>query len=735
MYVLVGHGQIVGPYTGIDYATDYTNPDEGAPCDMTFVNASIGDADFINGAAEVPMGWSFSGTWNSGVTYFDGPGEEVLLVSLHTYTESWRVALRLSDGSTTATLDYDLTLVTSNATGTLASCGIIYGGPYNYERPSQLLDFADYVIPPGEGVIGIIFEPFADGAANPDPHGVIVLEGTEAEPPCDDLVTDVSSVEFCLGGEVTLTAESTHGGTITWSDGYIDGEAFRPDAAGIHTFTATSDHEDDCEFTIDILVNDLPEILAIADDSLLCVGEEVVFTGDGAVSYVWDLGVVDGVAFIPAATAIYTATGTDVNGCVNSDDVLVEVVALPPVDAGPDHAICIEETTVLVGAGAGVDGEYIWDRGVVDGEDFAPVETESYTLTGTDENGCVNTDEVIVTVNPLPVINAGMDEEICIGDEITLSGLGVEVGDEIAWDRGIIDGVPFAPTETATYVFTVTSAEGCISSDAMVVTVHPLPEVEFTEDDTIGCEPFTVQFTSFSSDEAIYSWSFGDGDNGVGANVLHTYEGVGLYDVRLTVTSTEGCVDSDTYNEYIEVIPQPEAIFTYNPLEDSEFNYTYVFVNRSMDATIYSWNFGDGSPSVFEENPAHEFPQTANGTYYVELTATNDIGCVSKAQQIIKITKELVFYIPNAFTPDGDPFNNTFKPIFTMGLDVYDYHLTIYNRWGEMVFESFDANFGWDGSYGNGGLVDDGSYIWIIEFGEVMSDKKHIERGNVTILK
>ena len=205
--------------------------------------------------------------------------------------------------------------------------------------------------------------------------------------------------------------------------------------------------------------------------------------------------------------------------------------------------------------------------------------------------------------------------------------------------------------------------------------------------------------------------------------------------MRLTVTSTEGCIDSDTYNDYIEVIPQPEAIFTYNPLEDSEFNYTYVFVNRSMDATIYSWNFGDGSPSIFEENPTHEFPQTANGTYYVELTATNDIGCVSKTQQIIKITKELVFYIPNAFTPDGDPFNNTFKPIFTLGLDVFDYHLTIYNRWGEMVFESFDANFGWDGTYGNGGLVDDGSYIWIIEFGEVMSDKKHIERGTVTILK
>ena len=86
-------------------------------------------------------------------------------------------------------------------------------------------------------------------------------------------------------------------------------------------------------------------------------------------------------------------------------------------------------------------------------------------------------------------------------------------------------------------------------------------------------------------------------------------------------------------------------------------------------------------------------------------------------------------------TPDGDLFNETFQPVFTAGYDKYDYHLTIFNRWGEIVFESYDADKGWNGAYGDGGLVQDGVYIWQIEFAETMSDKLHVHRGHVTVLK
>ena len=135
------------------------------------------------------------------------------------------------------------------------------------------------------------------------------------------------------------------------------------------------------------------------------------------------------------------------------------------------------------------------------------------------------------------------------------------------------------------------------------------------------------------------------------------------------------------------------------------------------------------------ENAEHEFPAYGNTNYVVTLTATNIQGCVDETQEVISIEDQLIYYVPNAFTPDGDSYNNSFTPIFATGLDIYDFHFMIFNRWGEMIFESFDANYGWSGTYGGGDIAEDGIYIYKIEFGETMSDKRHYVEGHVTLLK
>ena len=168
-----------------------------------------------------------------------------------------------------------------------------------------------------------------------------------------------------------------------------------------------------------------------------------------------------------------------------------------------------------------------------------------------------------------------------------------------------------------------------------------------------------------------------------------------MFDVTLTITSVNGCSNSAVYIDYVTVVEPPVANFTYLIDDNSEMTNRVAFNNTSDYATHYEWSFGDGSSNSTDENPIHEYPTTTTRSYEVLLTATNDYGCTSSKLQIIRINEKLLFFIPNAFTPDGDDFNEEFRPIFVSGLDVYDYHLIIFNRWGEMVFESYDANYGW----------------------------------------
>jgi gliding motility-associated-like protein len=230
-------------------------------------------------------------------------------------------------------------------------------------------------------------------------------------------------------------------------------------------------------------------------------------------------------------------------------------------------------------------------------------------------------------------------------------------------------------------------------------------------------------------------WNFGNGSSlNSCATVVETFE-EGLYDVSLTVTDSYGCTNSQTFFDYIEVISFPEASFYVNNTNLSSWDTEVEFVNTSLNASVFEWDFGDNSSAEFIENPVHIFPDALNQSYSITLTATNEFGCSDEATLVITVRDELIFYIPNSFTPDGNSFNQSFQPIFTSGYDPYDFHLTIFNRWGEVLFESYDASVGWEGTYAMGKIAEDGVYIWQIEFKESMSNKRHHNDGHVTLLR
>ena len=345
-----------------------------------------------------------------------------------------------------------------------------------------------------------------------------------------------------------------------------------------------------------------------------------------------------------------------------------------------------------------------------------------------------------VTVIAIPTVSAGPDQSICIGDETVLAGAGTPA--TYVWDPAtVIDGVPFTPgVGTITYTVTATDLFGCVNTDDADIVVHPLPVISFVASEIQGCTPFETEFTITSDvDIATTDWFFGDGDIATGVvlpNITHTYLFGGLYDVRATVTDIYGCVSSVEYTDYITVEDQPIAAFTMSPQSVFTSNTMVEFTNESLYASDFIWDFGDGSPFSNEVDPIHFFPNDIGDVYYpVQLTASNYLGCADSVTMYMNVKGIIIFYIPNTFTPDGDQFNQTFLPVFESGFDPYDFHMVVYNRWGEVVFESFDATAGWNGAYGSGGLVDDGVYTWAIDFKELHTDKRHEHRGHVTMLK
>jgi gliding motility-associated-like protein len=132
-------------------------------------------------------------------------------------------------------------------------------------------------------------------------------------------------------------------------------------------------------------------------------------------------------------------------------------------------------------------------------------------------------------------------------------------------------------------------------------------------------------------------------------------------------------------------------------------------------------------------NPLITYPGEP-GSYAVQLVAYNAAGCSDTITKIVTVLDELVFYVPNSFTPNGDEFNNSFVPVFTSGFDPFEFNLTIFNRWGEIIFESKDAEEGWDGTYNNK-IVPDGIYTWTIRLKDNENDKKYTYTGHVNVLK
>ena len=279
-------------------------------------------------------------------------------------------------------------------------------------------------------------------------------------------------------GRIHYAIANQPGATLTWGTGETTASIpAAPTATTTYTVAATVPGcPSTLADTVDVVVS-IPVVAANAP-AVVCAEDEVTLYGLGAETYSWNNGVTDSVAFDATVTTTYVVTGTDSIGCIDTDTVTMTVNQLPMVNAGADFAVCDGDEITLTGQGAET---YAWNNGVTDNTPFEPAMTASYIVTGTDTNGCIKSDTITVTVNPLPVVSAGPDLDLCQGIPHTFSGTGAQT---YAWTNGVIDGAPAIPMNT-TYTVTGTDVNGCSSSDQMSVTIHNVMASVFANGGTL----------------------------------------------------------------------------------------------------------------------------------------------------------------------------------------------------------------------------------------------------------
>jgi gliding motility-associated-like protein len=257
----------------------------------------------------------------------------------------------------------------------------------------------------------------------------------------------------------------------------------------------------------------------------------------------------------------------------------------------------------------------------------------------------------------------------------------------------------------------------CKASKTQAFNWQPVPPILLIEPSTfVGCTPSEVTFKNLSKpidSTYIIRWTFGDGGTSDRISPSYVYKTPGLYSVSIAVTSPIGCKISRTYKDWIKINQGSKADFTYSPDKITQFNPTISLTDQSEYATRWQWFIGNKGYST-RQNPIYTFRDT--GLQKVKLLTNNQYNCLDSIIKFIDVIPEITYFLPNAFTPNNDAINDGFRGKgFTEGIKRFS--LKIWNRWGELIFETQNPEESWNGRKHNVG--DDspqGVYLCIVNY-------------------
>ena len=671
--------------------------------------------------------------------------------------------------------------ICSGSSATLTASNTLFGSsPYSYQWTNGATTQSTNVTPVTTTTYGVVSTDRYSCLAS-DTVLVTVYDNPTVSVPSTILVCDAATVS------TTNFTSPTTGATFSWTNDNTNIGLSASGIGDIASFTAinTTSNPITANITVTPTANSCvgtPSTYAITVYPLptanftfttVCFGTATAFedlsspNGGTLSTWNWDFtnnGLVDTstqnpINIFPTAgnytVELFVSTTL---GCADSTTLQVTVNPIPVADftfvnACFGTAIAFTDNSSV---NSGTITNWNWNYGnsntsIVQNpsENYASEGVYQVQLIATTNNGCTDTISKQIEVWPMPVVNFNFTE-VCLNTPSQFTDLSTvsstnTLNNIVQWNwnfngQGTLTiqnpSFTFNSTGINPTTLTVTSNNGCSNSTTLNVMVNPLPQIIFGNP-AAGCAPnmcVTFANTSIISSGAITSWLWNFGDNSSSTSIIpsHCYENTSYsfiqnFDVTLTAISDKQCATSLTQPAMITVYPKPLADFDFNPTNADIYDNEITFIDKSIIASSWNWNLGDGGLSL-ENNPIHVYQDS--GLYWITLTIENSYGCKDTTQKSVKINPVYVLYIPNAFTPDGDGINDWF---FIEGYGITNLQTMIFDKWGELIYESQRLDAKWDGFYKGKKCLND-SYVYRIKAKDVFN-KWHEYMGRITLLR
>jgi gliding motility-associated-like protein len=592
---------------------------------------------------------------------------------------------------------------------------------------------------------------------------------------------------FCNGFTISYANNSFNGTSYHWDFGDLNtlsdtSDVYNPSytfpAIGDYTVTLIVDPESPCSDTTTEIFHVHPLLSPdyITPNAQCLNGNKFDFNGAGLFqgngTFHWNFGVnanPQTASTLSVTNVTFNTPGVypiafiiNENGCTASSTKNINVYQNPNASIGNLIAVGCDPVIVNFNntSTAGTPMDFFWSFS--DGTTstaqnpthvFSPAGIYSFSMSVITTQKCIDTSQVFsvnsITVTPTPKasFNYTSASGLCFNSNsfaFISTSMFQGSGGTLSWDFGANATIQTANTQAvasisynATGIYTVAliaSENGCIDTATKIIELYENPIASYDPIISLGCDPMKINFsnTSSAASNINYLWTFSDGTTSTDENPTHIFSPAGVYNYTLTISTDSKCIDTSRIFSVssITVNPSPVASFTANPTITTIFDADIFFSNTSANTNIVSWyyNFDDGASST-DINPMHTY--LTWGDYNVTQIITNEFACSNSTKLLIKVLPEFRFWIPNAFTPGNkDNLNDVFKPVV---FGVINYSFTIFDRWGELLYNTTDTDSGWNGTYKNKPCTND-VYVWKCEFKNIVTQQFESHIGHVTLV-